>query len=153
MKSHFKNLKQRQLDATLDRWRDAELPARPPSGWIKAIREALGMPAAYLAKRLGVVPSSVTRLETSEADDTISLGSLRRAAEALGCELQYAMVPKQSLSQTLEKQAEKVARERMQSVAHTMALEEQATSSDTVKTQEKELAEGLLNGSRRELWR
>ena len=153
MKSRFKDLKQRQLDAGLTRWRSAELPARPPSGWIKAIREALGMPAAYLAKRLGLVPSTVLRLETSEADDTITLGSLRRAAEALGCELQYALVPRQSIAQTLETQADKVARERMAAVAHTMALEAQATSNQTVDTQVQELAESLLKGSRRELWR
>jgi predicted DNA-binding mobile mystery protein A len=153
MKSHFKDLKQRQLDAGLTRWRSAELPARPPSGWIKAIREALGMPAAHLAKRLGLVPSTVLRLETSEADDTITLGSLRRAAEALGCELQYALVPRQSIAQTVESQANKVARERMAAITHTMALEAQSTSKESVDTQVKELAESLLKGSRRELWR
>jgi len=153
MKSRFKDLKQRQLDAGLTRWRLAELSARPPSGWIKAIREALGMPAAHLARRLGLVPSTVLRLETSEADDTITLGSLRRAAEALGCELQYALVPKQTIAQTMEAQANKVARERMATVAHTMALEAQATSSEAVDTQVQEMAESLLKGSRRELWR
>ena len=153
MKSRFKDLKQRQLDAGLTRWRSAELPARPPSGWIKAIREALGMPAAYLAKRLGLVPSTVLRLETSEADDTITLGSLRRAAEALDCELQYALVPRQSIAQTMETQARKVACERMAAIVHTMALEAQATSNKIVDTQVKELAESLLKGSRRELWR
>lgn len=153
MKSRFKDLKQRQLDAGLARWRSVELPARPPSGWIKAIREALGMPAAHLAKRLGLVPSTVHRLEISEADDTISLGSLRRAAEALDCELQYALVPRQSITQTMESQANKVARDRMAAVAHTMALEGQATSNETVDTQVQELAESLLKGSRRGLWR
>ena len=153
MKSRFKGLKQRQLDAGLTRWRSAELPARPPSGWIKAIREALGMPAAHLAKRLGLVPSTVLRLETSEADDTITLSSLRRVAEALGCELQYALVPKQTLAQTMEAQANKVARERMATVAHSMALEAQASSDDAVNTQVEEIAESLLRGSRRELWR
>jgi len=153
MKSRFKDLKQRQLDAGLARWRSVELPMRPPSGWIKAIREALGMPAAHLAKRLGLVPSTVLRLETSEADDTITLSSLRRVAEALGCELQYALVPKQTLAQTIEAQANKVARERMATVAHSMALEAQASSDDAVNTQVEEIAESLLRGSRRELWR
>lgn len=153
MKSRFKDLKQRQLDAGLTRWRSAELPVRPPSGWIKAIREALGMPAAHLAKRLGLVPSTVLRLETSEADDTITLSSLRRVAEALGCELQYALVPKQTIAQTMEAQANKVARERMATVAHSMALEAQASSDDAVNTQVQEIAESLLRGSRRELWR
>ena len=153
MKTRFKDLKQRQLDAGLTRWRTAELPARPPSGWIKAIREALGMSAAYLAKRLGVVQSSVHRLEMSEAEDTITLGSLRRAAEALGCELKYALVPKQAIAQTLEDQANKVARERMAAVVHTMALEAQATSAENVETQIKEMTGSLLQGSKRELWR
>jgi predicted DNA-binding mobile mystery protein A len=105
MKSNFSELQLRQLDASLNRWRSADLPPRPPSGWVKAIRESLGMAAAHLAARLGVTTSTVTRLETSEADDTISLGTLRRAAEALGCELRYALIPKQSLADTLESRA------------------------------------------------
>ena len=153
MKLRFNNLKERQLEAGLASWRSAALPGRPPSGWAKALREALGMPAAYLAKRLGVVPSTVLRLETSEADDTISLASLRRMAEVLDCELQYALVPRKTIAQTLQIQADKVARERMTTVAHTMALEAQATSPESVEAQVQEMADSLLRGSRRELWR
>jgi len=153
MKPNFSDLKLQQLDAALARWRSADLPTRPPSGWLKAIREALGMPATQLAKRLGVVTSTATRLEASEADDTISLATLRRAAEALGCELHYALVPKQSLAGTLESRATTLARQRMAAVSHTMALEAQATSKNTVAKQTRSLAESLLKGSRRELWR
>jgi predicted DNA-binding mobile mystery protein A len=153
MKSNFSELKLRQLDAALDRWRSAELPSRPPSGWIKAVREGLGMTATHLAARLGVTTSTVTRLETSEADDTISLGSLRRAAEALGCELHYALVPKKRLNDTLENRALALARKQMASVSHTMALEAQATSRETVEAQTRTLAEDLLKGSRRVLWK
>ena len=153
MKPNFSDLKLQQLDAALARWRSADLPSRPSSGWLKAIREALGMPATQLAKRLGVVTSTVTRLEASEADDTISLATLRRAAEALGCELHYAVVPRQSLAGTLESRATSVARQRMAAVSHTMALEAQATSKNTVANQTRSLAENLLKGSRRELWR
>lgn len=153
MKSTFSELKLRQLDANLYRWRSADLPPRPSSGWIKAIRESLGMAAAHLAARLGVTTSTVTRLETSEADDTISLGTLRRAAEALGCELHYALVPKQSLADTLEKRAMTLARQQMAAVSHTMALEAQATSREAVEAQTRALAEELLKGSRRALWR
>jgi len=153
MKSRFKDLKQRQLDAALTHWRTSELPARPSSGWIKAIREALGISAAYLGKKLGINQSSVHRLEISEAEDTITLGSLRRVAEALGCELKYALVPKQTIEQTLDERANKVARERMAAVAHSMSLEAQATSAETIETQAKEMAESLRQGSKRELWR
>ena len=153
MKSNFSELKLRQLDAALASWRSADLPPRPTSGWIKAIREGLGMAATHLATRLGVTTSTVTRLERSEADDTISLATLRRAAEALGCELHYALVPKQSLADTLESRARELARQQMASVSHTMALEAQATSPETVEAQTRALAESLLKGSRRALWR
>ena len=153
MKSNFSELKLRQLDANLSRWRSADLPPRPPSGWIKAVREGLGMAATHLAARLGVTTSTVTRLETSEADDTISLATLRRAAEALGCELHYALVPKQSLADILESRALTLARQQMASVSHTMALEAQAISSQELKLQTEALAATLLHGSRRALWR
>ena len=152
MKSNFSELKLRQLDAALDRWRNADLPPRPPSGWLKAIRQALGMTATHLAGRLGVTTSTVSRLESSEKDDTISLGTLRRAAEALGCELHYALVPKQSLAKTLEARANALARQRMAAISHTMALEAQSTSPKTVEDQTRALAESLLKGSRRALW-
>jgi predicted DNA-binding mobile mystery protein A len=153
MKPDFSLLKLRQLDAALTRWRGADLQARPPQGWLKAIREALGMPAAHLAQRLGVAPSTVTRMETSEADDTISLATLRRAAEALDCELRYALVPRRSLAETLETRADALARNRMAAISHTMALEAQSTPPETVESQTRALAESLLKGSRRALWR
>ena len=153
MKSNFSDLQLRQLDASLNRWRSADLPPRPPSGWVKAIRESLGMAAAHLAARLGVTTSTVTRLETSEADDTISLGTLRRAAEALDCELRYALIPKQSLADTLESRAMSLARQQMAAVSHSMALEAQSTSREAVELQTRVLAEELLKGSRRALWR
>lgn len=153
MKSGFSELKLRQLDANLSRWRDADLPPRPSAGWIKAIREGLGMAAAHLAARLGVTTSTVIRLERSEADDAISLATLRRAAEALGCELQYVLVPRQRLADTLENRAMSLAREQMAAIGHTMALEAQATSRETIETQTRALAENLLKGSRRALWK
>jgi predicted DNA-binding mobile mystery protein A len=153
MKTGFSELKLRQLDAHLERWRSADLPPRPSSGWIKAIREGLGMAATHLAARLGVTPSTVTRLETSEADDAISLATLRRAAEALGCELHYALIPRQSLAVTLENRALTLARQQMAATQHTMALEAQATSSEAVEAQTRALADTLIKGSRRALWK
>ena len=153
MKPNFSDLKLRQLDAALNRWRSADLPSRPPSGWIKAIREGLGMTATHLAGRLGVSTSTVTRLETSEADDTISLGTLRRAAEALGCEVQYALVPRQSLEDTLKARALAMALRQMAPISHTMALEAQATSAEAKEAQTRALVEALRSGSPRKLWK
>jgi predicted DNA-binding mobile mystery protein A len=111
------------------------------------------MSATYLASRLGVAPSTVTRLETSEADETISLATLRRAAEALGCELRYALVPRQALEETLEARAAALALEQMAAISHTMALEAQATSPAAREEQTRALIEALRSGSRRALWK
>ncbi|MSQ73239.1 MAG: mobile mystery protein A [Betaproteobacteria bacterium] len=153
MRTNFSELKLRQLDVALNRWRSADLPPRPASGWLKAIRESLGMTATHLAQRLGVTTSTVTRLEISEANDAISLATLRRAAEAMGCELQYALVPRQSLADTLDARATEIAQNRMAAISHTMALEAQSTSTEAVEAQTRALAESLIKGSRRELWR
>src|SRR5258706_10724794 len=75
--------------------------ARPVRGWVKAIREALGMSTAQLAKRAGVRQPSIVALEQSEAKGTIEIATLRRIAEALDCKLIYALVPNQPLEQTV----------------------------------------------------
>jgi predicted DNA-binding mobile mystery protein A len=99
--------------------------SQPVRGWIKAIREALGMTAEQLAKRLRVKQPSVVALEQSEAKGTIELATLRRVAEALDCTLIYALVPNQSLEQTVRERARLFARRRREPIEHSMALEDQ----------------------------
>ena len=177
MNPRFVGLQRQQLDTVLDGWRSARLPAPPGSGWIKAIREALGMPASFLAKRLGVVPSSVLRMEASEAlpwadayppplDGVVitldgkryvlppcSLATLKRAAHALGCDVQYALVPRLPLREILEHRAHSVAQAQVADVAHSMALEAQNTSEAARQTLIRELEAELLRGGRRGLWK
>jgi predicted DNA-binding mobile mystery protein A len=100
----------------------------PVRGWIKAIREALGMSSAQLAKRLGMKQPTLTAIEQSELKGTIQLTTLRRVAAAMDCTLVYALVPNKSLESIVREQARKVARRRLQSVEHSMALEQQAVS-------------------------
>ena len=54
--------------------------ARPSRGWIRAIREALGMTTGQLAKRLGVHQPRVIELERGEATGncTVKAWSARR---------------------------------------------------------------------------
>jgi len=122
----FQDLQLHQTDAMLANWRNASLPTRPQSGWARAIRDALGMTAAALARRLGMSNAGVRKLEKAEADEVITLASLRKLANALDCELQYALVPRTSLEQTLKQRALQVARDRLRPVAHSMSLEDQS---------------------------
>ncbi len=68
---------------------------RPASGWIRAVRDALGLTLSDVAQRLKVTPPAVRSFEQAEAEDRITLGSLRRTADAMNCDLIYALVPRQ----------------------------------------------------------
>ena len=115
------------LDSHFDEWQPLRALARPPRGWVRAIREALGMSAAVLAARLGTTAGAVTRLEQSEAADRIRLDTLRRAADALGCDLVYLLVPRRPLTATVQERAREVARVQAAAIEQTMLLEDQAT--------------------------
>jgi len=120
------------LDARFRGLEPAQLPqslAVPKDGWVRAIREALGMSAADLASRIGVADSVVQRMEAGERVGTTQLATLRRAADALDCDLVYALVPRIPLSEQVTQQAQKKARTLMKQVTHTMALEAQQVSS------------------------
>src|SRR6056297_2717580 len=95
----------RILDNRLTSLRDSDAPARPPRGWIRAIREALGMTTSQLAARLGVVQSRVPALEQAEAKKTVTLASLEKAANAMDCRLVYALVPRKPLEELVEERA------------------------------------------------
>jgi predicted DNA-binding mobile mystery protein A len=99
--------------------------ARPVRGWIKAIREALGMTTAQLAFRLKVKQPSLVALEQSEAKGTIELATLRRVAEALDCTLAYALVPNRPLQEMIRERARLFLRRRREPVEHSMMLEDQ----------------------------
>ena len=98
------HLARKNLDRRLAPLRAEPLIA-PPSGWIKAIREALGMTAEQLARRMGVVQSRVSTLEKAERTGTPSLKTLREAAEAMNCTLVYAIVPTSTLDDIIRDQA------------------------------------------------
>ncbi|SRR5579863_196434 len=99
--------------------------APPVHGWIKAIREALGMSTAQLARRLRVAQPTVVAAELSEEKGTIQLATLRRAADALDCKLVYALVPNRSLEETIRDRARLFLRRRREPVEHSMMLEDQ----------------------------
>ena len=115
----------KHLDARFKHLGPVERFAVPVHGWIKAIREALGMTTEQLAKRLGVKQPSVVALELSEAKGTIELVTLRRVAEALDCTLVYALLPNRPLEVAVRNRARAFMRRRREPVEHSMLLEDQ----------------------------
>jgi predicted DNA-binding mobile mystery protein A len=114
-----------KLDERFRELGPAKLYVPPIRGWIKALREALGMSTTQLAKRLGIRQPSLVALEQSEAKGTIELATLRRVAEALDCTLVYALVPNKPLETTLRDRARAFERRRRGPVEHSMLLEDQ----------------------------
>ena len=153
MSKIFKKLKQQQTEKSLETWRNAELSLLPKQGWIRSLRTSLGMTLDVLGQRLEITSAGLSKLEKSEANGTITLNSLRRAAEALDCELKYALVPSASLEEMKHKQALKKAREQMQSVSHSMKLEAQEVDASSQQLLLDELVKDLLEGKDKELWK
>jgi predicted DNA-binding mobile mystery protein A len=121
----------------------------PVRGWTKAVREALGMTTAQLAKRLGVKQPSVVAIEQSEAKGTIELATLRRVAEALDCTLVYAFVPNKPLETMVQDRARLFSRRRKGPVEHSMLLEDQAV---TARDADKGLDEIVRETNPRLFW-
>lgn len=138
-----------QIDERVKAWGPAARFTTPVRGWVKAIREALGMTTAQLATRLRVKQPSIVAIEQSEAKGSIQLATLRRVAEALDCTLVYALVPNTSLETTLRDRAMLFARRRRGPIEHSMLLEDQKV---TTKDKDKQLDEIIQETNPRLFW-
>lgn len=142
----------RQLDLKLASLIALKTLSRPHGGWIRAIRDGLGMTAQQLAERMAITRPSLSALEKGEVNDTISLRKLKEAAEALDCRLVYAFVPNTSLEEKVLERAERMADAQLARMNHTMRLENQALGAEDLGFERKRLIEGLLRGDPRRLW-
>lgn len=88
------------------------------------------MTTRQMARRVGVSAVSISSLERSERAGTVQLDTLRRAADALNCDLVYALVPRDSLDETVVRQARIIAEHEVLRVDRTMRLEDQADDRD-----------------------
>jgi predicted DNA-binding mobile mystery protein A len=122
----------RHLDKRFSALRPLVQSPRPPKGWLRAIRDALGMTTAQFGRRLGVSQPRIIELEQSEVSGGVTLNTLQRAAEALGCRFVYALVPEQPLEDTVRSRAQLIAARQLAAVEHTMRLEDQSVTSKKV---------------------
>lgn len=141
-----------QLDASLLRYTLLRDASAPQKGWIKAVRNALGMSGQQLGKRLGVSRMRVATMEQAEVTGATTLKTLRRAAEAMDCVLVYALVPKTSLKKTLQRQARRKAERDTVRASRSMALENQALARDEMDKVVETAAAGLLDKMPKTFW-
>ena len=138
MHPEFRRLRVKQIDRALEPFAATKASPRPQKGWLRAVREATGITLRQMATRLKKSPTLVAKLEKSETEYRITLGSLRESADALGCQLVYALVPKSGSIQDLaEELARSEAAENVRAVEHSMALEDQAVRGVPDKIEEE----------------
>ena len=152
MSARFDELRVRQLDEALAPFQDLRYRPVPRGGWLRTIREALGMTARQVAARSGKSKTTVLSTERNEARGTVQLDSLRHLADALDCDLLYAIVPRTSLRERLDRQARAIASKTVGRVSRSMELEQQGVSEEERARQIDELAEEVLRARKRDFW-
>jgi len=100
---------------------------RPSRGWLRAVRDAIGLSQATMGKKLHIKRQSYAQSEAAEERGAISLTSLQRAAEAMDCELVYFIVPREGVASTYTELAQihDPGFKHLRAVEHSMALEGQ----------------------------
>lgn len=145
-------LARKHLDEALIPFREAAVQPRPPRGWVRAIRDALGMTSRQLAARMGLSQSTITAMEQGEEAETVTLKTLRQAAEALDCRLVYALVPRATLDETVRERAQALAEVHLARINHTMRIENQALGDGALSAELKRLTDSILKGRASRLW-
>jgi predicted DNA-binding mobile mystery protein A len=152
-RSRFKDLALDQLDDAMAILGKSAEVRRPPKGWARSIRQALGMSLGQLARRVGVSRETIATLERSEARGTITLASLEKLARGLGCRVTYALVPEGgSIEGLRRKRALEVARKDLERVSHSMRLEAQGLAPERERRQLERQVQELLASNPRRLW-
>ena len=148
-----KSLQIQQLDKKLSDLSPLKDIATPPSGWIKAIRTALGITLEQLGNKLGIAKSNVLAMEKREQSGSITLNSLQAAAEALDMKFVYALVPKDgSLEDLVDRKARELATYIVERSSQTMKLEDQENSYERIQKAIEERTQVLKYEMPKRLW-
>ena len=151
MKYWDRKLIREQLDQKLVNYKNLP-PVAQETGWIKLIREALGMSARQLGKKVGIDQSRISRLEAADTEGDLKLSSLKKIAEGLNMKFVYAFVPEESLEQTVQQQAEKIALKRLNRVSHSMMLEDQELSYSDKQSALETLKQKIMINEPKDFW-
>ena len=148
-----KSLMLQQLNAKLLKFSVLSKIVIPSNGWIKAIRNTLGMSMEQLAKRLSISKQAVSDIERREKEGSITLKSLRELGRVLDMELVYGFVPKDgSLEAMVEKKANELAKKIVLRTSNTMELEDQVNSKERIEKAILERTQEIKNEMPKILW-
>ena len=148
-----KSLQLQQLNSKMLGFATLKQVAVPPTGWIKAIRTAIGMSMEQLGNKLFVTKQGILDIEKREKDGSITIKALKEIGRALDMQLVYGFVPNDgSLDALIEKRAHELASKIVLRTANTMKLEDQGNSKNRIAKAIKERAAEIKNDMPRMLW-
>ena len=124
----------------------------PPQGWICTVRNALGMSAAALARRLGKTRALVSNTEKAELQGRVTLNTMCSMAKAMNCRFVYAIVPEDSVETILENRAKEKASQQVRESSKHMALEAQSLCEKQTVFEMERLASELLRTTPSDFW-
>lgn len=141
-----------QTAKSLEPWRTSALQSVPQGGWVRTMREALGMSTRQLGLLAKISQPGIAKLERAERDGGISLRRLRQIAAVLDCHLVYALVPQRPLDQMVRERAERLARERLEVSPHPLGPDNPPSAGETYDERVRRHADEILHGTWRKLW-
>lgn len=148
-----KKLIREQWDFKLEMLKNLYNGILPTTGWIKSIREALGMTTSDLAKRVKLDQSRITRLENSEIEGDLKISSMKKIAEGLNMKFVYGFVPSESLEKIVQDQARKIAMKKLEKLDHTMRLEGQELSQAAKNKDLEDMIQKILHNESKGFWK
>lgn len=148
-----KSLQLQQLNNKMLGFATLKQVAVPPTGWIKAIRTAIGMSMQQLGNKLSVSKQGILDMERREKDGSITIRSLKEIGRALDMQLVYGFIPNDgSLNALIEKRATELATKIVLRTSNTMKLEDQGNTNQRIEKAIKERAEEIKNEMPKILW-
>jgi predicted DNA-binding mobile mystery protein A len=142
-----------QLNEKLDKFIVLNTLIMPPIGWVKAIRNGIGMSMEQLGKKLSISKQAVLDIEKREKEGAVTLKSMQELANAMDMKFVYGFIPNAgSLDQMIEKRALEIAKKIVQRTANTMNLEDQTNSKERIEKAIKERAAEIINKTPKILW-
>ena len=119
----------------------------PPQGWLRTIRELLGMTTTQFAKKIGVSQPRVFNMEKNEKK--LKISTMEKIADSLNCDFVYAIVPRENIDDIIYNQAKREALKILKNVNRNMGLENQSIDSEELL---EDVIKELLNGNIARIW-
>jgi predicted DNA-binding mobile mystery protein A len=124
----------------------------PPEGWLRTNRKALKLPVNVILSKSRIKKSELYRIEKAELDGTLTLNKLKEAANSMGCDLYYAIVPRDNIDSIIKERAKRHAVNILKNADIQMQLEEQATTTEQIEHQVNKVTEDLIRNMPEWFW-